>query len=796
MNNKAKRISAALLSFLIIVNLFAIGAFAADADGYDIVLALDESTSMSKEESQLRNEAAKLFCKTLTDDCNMGLFYFTKGVNEGTDVLPLNSANNRSTLNSTLDRIDRTHDDGTDICNAVDHAVEMLGDSKREKAIILFTDGLNFVNKYKTGPQCNEAKTKELNKATKQRILETKTEDHNEAIPLYVVYLETSKDRAKNSKKMLDLFTVDGYKPQAIDARNNDKELSESSFNDPSQTKIIYIDDASDLVDVLPKLFYKIKNIGFKNFEKKPDKNNNGYATVACDIPDFGVSRLQFTVTSKAAFTVGKVFPADNSSAGVDFSELGEQAAKTTQIFTVNDGSFSNSGDDPYTKSASLTPGKWQIEFYGTKDIKGTVSMVADFDGEVKLIEDGKTATAPECGTEVTFETKLKKGTVSSIHVPDNSEAELIIDSLGIKQSVKGNGEKYIFEPITFKAAGSYPYTVRVTYADLSYDINRVVEVCDNAPKKAAHLPKIVFYDKDNIAPDGLIDIGAVDGFIYDKNDKESLNVAFSSDLCECAVMSVEEAVEPAADEGTQSAEDIQTVEKLHLFVTEQGLKAQHLAASAIDSAGNEVSYTYTVKTIEKGRFIMENVLIVLAILLIAAGIIFAIWFIRKKQGDKDAEKSPQEYSAYIAVEKNSNGDPYYFAAEKPIVEIPAALYELNKYKGFTFDGKEQNGILPLNLVLCGGKVVVKTDKKSGGKVAKSQERLPYIESKSKTKFKIKPLSNTVAQADNKECTRYQFKNAAHGQKYIGEVNGVKFIIWVGKPDDFDNAWLNEDYKF
>lgn len=755
-------------------------AVGAAESGYDIVLGLDRSSSIHYYERQQRNIAAQTLVRCMTADCRLGSFFFAKNTNieskkQKTDscgMLSMSEESNRQTFLSLFDpetgRMDRAGNeyDGTNLATAMKTALAMFdAESEKSKAIILFTDGVNYVS---NGSGENDLKkAAKVDTETKKQVEKALTADNGQAIPIYVVYLGQDESTAESEiNKLRELFSNSAQTARVINASAENAEWSGFEWIENSN-KIICLNEADDLSSVFPKIFYKIKNVASFTYDNSP--NDSGIVSVGFTVPNFGSSRIQITASSGKAFTVKRMYSIDgNESIEIDTG--------------VNEGDIYA---DAETKTEdTFSPGSWQIDFEGSGNIAGTIAVFSDFSPAVSFLQNGSVSETVACCTDTSMEVTLQDTAGKAISLPKSASARLKIeDSTDGDEPIAVNvgRSKMESEQFAVRNPGLHRYIMVIDYEDhLSYPIEGEIDVTDAPPCILAEKANIV-YSSDELLGGQYLDIGRVTDYVADAHDGETLDVVINDDKAPCFVMTY-----PAFSAKVVSCSDAAHYDDTarHIFMETGSEKRHRLQISAVDSSGTpvlgETEITLTSNTSRILLFIVFGVLI-------AAAAGFAVWKVLQSHTKKETAVRSDRPRAYSVCIKTSGASGDYCR----VIPSRTSLFGQSKadcpLDGITLtsaysEESQELKNFPLVLVLAENALQLRIDKEAARTIKKSGSGFGGYQ------FQIKPTDSDGSAESGSEF----WLNP--DEKYTVTYNHIEIELLFCEGNDFMTLWSDNEF--
>lgn len=452
-NRTTKRYIAVFLFIVLILNLTAgcslrkpsakaLKLVSPEVPGYDIVLALDESTSISKEGIAQRNEAAKMLVQLLSDDCRLAALFFAKDVTfwHTNGFVSTNTPSGKESLITTFDRTERINN-GTDINAALTSALELHDeDSPNQKVIILMTDGVNWVVKSK-GVR-DDKKTAALDEALRLSVAEAQ----NREIPIYVMYIDDGKITKTGQEEVAhicELFGSDSYSPDEL------------SGNIPeNENMVVHLADMGDLRRTFLNLFGALKNISYKDFTVSES------GIVDFSVPSIGATGVQIFAESNKAFSL----------LGMYNTYDGEQLVSPTD-YAVGQPMVLNYL--PKYSYDRIDEGIYQISFGGEGEITGAISIDTDFGATVLLTQSGSTKICRAVPTSVTARLLDKYGKV----LDGGKKLTMTLVTQENEYPLTHNGNAYTAEGVLFDSIGVQTYALDIDYDGIHYTLYGKTEV-------------------------------------------------------------------------------------------------------------------------------------------------------------------------------------------------------------------------------------------------------------------------------------------------------------------------------
>ena len=470
-------------------------------EGYDIVLALDESSSISTHEKQFRNQASHALVTAVSDNCRLGTVFFSSGINAGYDMLSMSKEKNRKRFLQLFDADKgrmNSADDGTDLGLTLQRSFKMLGTSEREKAIFLFTDGVNYISNGENAPDV--AATKKADEFTRQQVQKACTFSNGTPVPIYVIYLD---DHSRNKKNegidhLLDLMSTSDRPAVLIDVKDNSLENWSGLAWSGICNRIIRVDNPAMLPTVFTRILYKLKNVGLASFSAEPDEERT--IPVGFTVPDFAVKKIQISVFSEKPFTIDKAGPVDGENYIPKKVRCAGGRLHMIDIPDYTDEYIKNHFKDG-ENNGILTPGMWQMDITGSAAVSGTVACYADFSASAVFRQQSPDG-ALHSGSDMTVSLSLTGSSGSEIHIPKGTTARLICSQNGKTAScadLSKDGDRLTADSIRLEKAGEYDVCVEMSYWDMLFTASGTLTIAeglsvsadtvDETPEKRSKLP-------------------------------------------------------------------------------------------------------------------------------------------------------------------------------------------------------------------------------------------------------------------------------------------------------------------
>ena len=664
-------------------------------DGYDVVLLLDESSSLSTEQIALRNKAAYAFISTMTDDCRLGAIFFSMKDNETVELASLKDSSQRKKLlnlfsgkTARIVRQTEKEKNGTKLNVALQKGLELLKPSPRKnKAIVFFTDGLNTP----------KSKRNSVDNATRRVTTTALTAGNGDTpVPVYVVYLHqndtTQTDAPTQSEALASLnkcFGTDGHPAAFIDASSNDSDWEKVRWSDTSVNKIIYTDNANDLTNVFPKLFYEIRNIGSQQFSVRPDAS--GKVTVEFYVPDMAASGVQLIASSSKKMTPEKIVSIDgNESYMLDSGDKGYDAG---QIYV----------DTVTAKKNNLTPGRWQLEFTASATVTGSIAILGDFSGQTAVRQGKEIIESLASFTDATIEVSLLNAKGKPISLTDGVTAYLQIDENDLAEDILREmiveDTTIISHPLRFAKEKTIPYTIAINYNHMLYSVDGEIVVHDAPPVIHLSETTCTYTEEQHIGQ--YVDIGPLSKYVSDAKDGETLTVDITDDAGD----------EPIKTTVTEMAKQLglpvpfEDSPERHLFVRDtEG--THHLTVKATDSSGSKASgeialLLESTATVNARRRHIFRINLLIIFTLAAAAIILLL--IRRY---RQYLASPRHYNVLAELTTGEGAEPVVAAisSRDTLFDNHGIRINFRKQPFRSMNGKFDTAKHPLPLLLDLGK--------------------------------------------------------------------------------------------
>ena len=761
-NNRSEYKGRFIAVFLVVVMLFLSGCSDEQAspvqtdpvkfrtgvdEGFDVIICMDESSSINAAECALRNQAASVLTQTITEDCRLGTVFFADNVKHEVDLLSLSQEENRGRFRELFDaekgRLS-TSDTGTNMTLALQKAFDFLGVSVREKAIILFTDGQNYISNGK-GREDTEA-TEAENVRTRELVEKARTFDNGNPVPIYVVYLNREYQPGEGQtdeqvEKLLELFGTDGQRAAMIDAcradddpKRNSAGWDDISWGDTATNKVIIVDEAKDLSEVFNKVFYKIKNISFKSFNAEPD--SGGRSVVSFTVPDFGVSKIQITANSSESFSIGEALALD--SGNVYTAQIGELAAGEAHVIDIVPA-------DDTVPGKCVDAGMWQIELFGSKSVTGSVAVFADFSTEVSYEAQNSSDKALGCCQDMAVVIRLLNSSSEPISIPDGLNGSIVFPAANGGES---KGYPLVSEDNALRCdslkvvePGVYNFNIILEYDKMNYSVGAQLEV-EDLPPLVTKRSFAFDYTKKELMGEGYLDLGPVSDFVYDDHDGAALAVAMS----EPCVISTYSEICPDTAAALSPEADVP-----HVFVEAGSVRKAEVAVNATDSSGQNIVDTINIKLHRVNK--VSTALWISVSLALAALAILVFSKLGKYNRTENALRAIRcSYDAFIKLERNAGKQAgndagkqaeVYFCAvprDEALFEARSAVVDVCDLKltdptGQSEDTTIGNGGLVLGLikdapVLCIDPVKTIVSSIKAGEIIEIFSRLTFVYSK------------------------------------------------------------------
>jgi len=458
-------------------------------NGYDIVLCLDESDSITKEGVQIRNQAAKTLVHMLTHDCRLAIGYFSKIVNYKEALISVGVDGVQEQLLEILNRNVRKNN-GTNLNLALEWALETHNnDSSNQKAIIIMTDGTNYVSTKDNGHgKKDEKMTENTDELLRQTVARAATADNGSPVPVYVVYIEESVAESKKDE-LCALFSADEVQAENLDVAA----LAGGSVN-----KIVIAQSMDDLGEVFAGIFSSLKNIGYKSFESTES------GLVSLSVPEIGATKVRVYAESDEPFMLSGIFSVvDGKSVPIYIGE--GEADDLPEVVVI----------EPDSGKKRIESGDWQVQFDAQSEVRGAYSIITDFDAEITFTQQGGEKIC--CDQPVSAEVRLIDSDGQILRGGKKTTVSLMTDC---EYALHYDDGAYKADNISFSGSGTRPYFVQVKYDEVLFSARGDVEILP--------VPDLVEMDivpEGSTAKDGFFVLGSLKDFTSELDENKPVEI-------------------------------------------------------------------------------------------------------------------------------------------------------------------------------------------------------------------------------------------------------------------------------
>ena len=597
-----------------------------DQSDYDVILLLDESSSLDMEEKKMRNKAANLFIQMLTESSSVGTVFFGKNVNlsQGRDKLNKEETRKKylSLLGTGKDARMYMSDDGTRQDKAIKQALKLLdGSNNYNQVILLFTDGISYNGKRST---TTEEKINEATTALAQKAL---TANKGDPIPIYVVYLD--QDNGNKSKYLNTLrktYSTKDHQAVIIDSPETNPGIWEQvPWSDTSVNKIICTDDPDELTEIFSKLLNKMRSLASRSFKnERPDKNNRIH--IKYDVPEFKTTRVQLVVTGKSKFKVISASQVDDKES----HKINEEgAAGEYKVINID------------ARKDSLASGQWDIEIESSSAVSGSVSLFSDFRTNLSFIQDGKSANSSVASfTDTEVKVWFTDSSGKTIKLGKGWRGDKITVGTEDFGPLKIRDNAFYSKVGQIRNEDELPVKISLYYGDTLYGIDSKILVQDAAPS-ILNEKKDCFYNASQHVG-RFVDAGLAERFVRDTKDRDGVRINVADDSGDDAYICTYSEMACIADVDIKKRPD----DEKHLFISDRS--GDHdISFIVSDSDGHSVVGNTVISVRSAAAVLFLRILIAL---LCVAALLAALLFIHRRR----YLANPRIYNVLVVVDSGA----------------------------------------------------------------------------------------------------------------------------------------------